>query len=271
MHDPLTVAFEIKYPWYVYKPWPKKFRHSRDRRWDFEHKLTEKQRRGRDAFWDEGYRNTFITIWHKDPECDGSDDSCGYTFPRLTNWQKERLWNGSWGEGQNPHFLATTAKEWDGTYTEAVSLYTGMLCLAVRLLNLKVSMDQIQRMAVERIHHPDCCPVVNTFCFLPGYHTNSDKDSPRDRQEHFYGILCGIARSLLYDLRPWWKHPKWHIWHWRLQIHPWQDFKRWAFHRCDKCGQGFKWKEVVIGDWSGKRIWHGGCDTSAKPVKDQAA
>lgn len=271
MHDPLTVAHEIKYPWWKHKPWPKKYRHSRDKKWDFEHKLTEAQRRGRDSFWDEGYRNTFITIWHKDPELGGSDDSCGFSYPKLTNWQKERLWNGAWCEGQTPHFLTVRAKEWEGTYTEAVSLYTGLICLVVRLLRLNVSMDAIQRMAVERIHKPDCVPAVNTFCFLPGYHTNNEKDSERDRQEYFYGILCGVARSLLSDLRPWWKHPRWHFWHWRFQVHPWQAFRRWAFDRCSKCGKGFKWGECCITDWAGTKRWHDGCDDGGKPLVKEPA
>ena len=39
MHDPSTVAFDIKYPW-----------------------------RGKPSkFWPKGYRATFITIWHEDP------------------------------------------------------------------------------------------------------------------------------------------------------------------------------------------------------------
>ena len=45
MHDPETVAFDIKYPW-----------KSRDRE----------------------YRGSFVTIWHVDPEKDGTDDSCGW-------------------------------------------------------------------------------------------------------------------------------------------------------------------------------------------------
>lgn len=268
MYDPLIVAHEIKYPWFKYKPWPKRYRHSRDKKWDWEHKLTEQQKKGCASFWDEGYRETFITIWHKDPEHRGNDDSCGYTYPRLNNWQKERLWNGAWGEGEHPHFLCQQSKEYHGSLNEATSLYLGMVLLVVRLLNLKVSFDYCQRFATERIQFSDCIPAANVFCFLPGYHTNNAKDSSRDRQEHFYGILCGIARSLLRDLRPWYRHPKWHIWHWRLQIHPLQDMRHWFFRRCVKCGKGFKWKETAIGDWGGTRSWHERCDDSAK-VKRQ--
>jgi hypothetical protein len=47
MHDPLTVALEIKYPW------------------------KRKTSLG-------SYRESFITIWHKDPCKDGSDNSCDW-------------------------------------------------------------------------------------------------------------------------------------------------------------------------------------------------
>lgn len=49
MHDPMTVAFEIKLP----------FRSEKNK-----------------------YKS-LITIWHVDPEKDGSDDSCGW-FIRLS-------------------------------------------------------------------------------------------------------------------------------------------------------------------------------------------
>jgi hypothetical protein len=52
--------------------------------------------------------------------------------------------------------------------------------------------------------------------------------------------------------RPWWKHPKWHLHHWKLQWHQVQSFKRWAFSRCQRCGCRFKWGESVVGlSWSG--------------------
>ncbi len=53
MHDPLTQAFQIKYPW---KKWGGKGK----------------------SDWERNYREAFITIWHKDPEKGGSDDSCGW-------------------------------------------------------------------------------------------------------------------------------------------------------------------------------------------------
>jgi hypothetical protein len=103
--------------------------------------------------------------------------------------------------------------------------------------------------------------------------------------ESFFGA---IMRCILRAQRHWWEHPKYHIihwkkfrdytrdnpgwtaeqdWHekhpykywglpvpvagWKLQIHPLQSFKRWAFSRCCKCGKGFGWGYApVSGSWS---------------------
>lgn len=277
MHDPMIVAHEIKYPWFRHLPWTKKYRDLEG--WDKKHawkdRMSEDERRGRDAFWDEGYRETFITIWHVDPERDGSDDSCGYSYIRLSKRQKNRLKNAAWHEGQNPHFLCCTAKEWDGTISEAEALYRGMVLLVCRVLKLNITFDQACKYASEACHIMDIGKTGGTFCFLPGYHTNSKTDSKEDRQEHFFGIMCGVARNILTDRRPWWKHPKWHFWHWKIQCDPLIDFKRWAFSRCSKCGKGFAWGySPVTNNWNGtgplwfrseKYTFHSDCNSPTDP------
>lgn len=215
--------------------------------------MTETQRKGRDSFWDTGYRETLATIWHVDPCKDGSDDSCGWSYPKLNNWQKERLWNGAWGESQNPFFLCCYDKKWQGTTIDAERLYLGMVLLVCRLLNVTFSFEEAQRMACERIYHSDCVDPCNVFCFVPGYHTNCKEDKESYRQEHFYGILCGVARGILDQKRHWWQHPKWHFWHWKLQIHGIQRLKRFLFSSCCVCGKGFSWHDsaghVVSNQW----------------------
>jgi hypothetical protein len=58
MFDPLTVAFEIKYPW-----------------------------KGKGRL----YRDAIITVWHKDPCSDGSDDSCDWWGHKKTTPQIRAL------------------------------------------------------------------------------------------------------------------------------------------------------------------------------------
>lgn len=255
MHDPNILAFEIKYPWYRHKPWPKKYRDMEG--WDKKHawkdRMTDTEKLGRDSFWTDGYRETFISIWHLDPEKNGSDDSCGWSYVKLTRKQRNRLHNAAWSEARTPHFLRCMNKTWDGTMVEAESLQRGIYVLVCRVLRIQMSWDQISRLASESTHIRDCIKAGSGFCFLPGYHSNNSKDNESDREQYFEGILCSAARLLLTELRPWWKHPKWHFWHWKFQCHPLASFKRWAFSRCCKCHKRFTWGySPVTNNWDSK-------------------
>lgn len=73
MHDPMTVAFEIHSPRGFLHKW------RRDHNEKYDH---------RDPRF--SYLTPIITIWHDDPEADGSDDSCGYTFPRVPREAREK-------------------------------------------------------------------------------------------------------------------------------------------------------------------------------------
>ena len=163
MHDPLTVAFEIKYPW-----------------------------KGKSSeLFPNGYRKTFITVWHKDPEHDGTDDSCD--------------WFG-WKRKLKP-------KEKD--IVKAVS---------------------------------DMEWILDNRPFYP--------DHPAHRQ--FQKIKEAVR---VWRQRPKFRwHPRYHFWHWRIQIVPLQMVIRWLFERCSICHKGYAWNEQIMGNWDGDRTWHFGCD-----------
>lgn len=250
MHDPMTVAHEIKYPWWKYKPG--------------------------DKMWKDGYRDTFITIWHVDPERDGSDDSCGYIVPKLTKQQRERLKVLAWDEARDPYFLRVRGHKWDGLRSEAEALYRGLLLAVADYAHIPLTYEEAARVAARAIHKPECVDDAARFCFEPGYHSNFQEDRRNDREQHFHEMVCGIARWMLKDKRPWYRHPKWHVWHWQIQCHPVQQFKRWAFSRCSRCTRRFAYGETPLsGSWHSagprwfrgeKDIWHQQCDSSAKPA-----
>lgn len=57
-----------------------------------------------------------------------------------------------------------------------------------------------------------------------------------------------------------WQGWRFHFWHWRLQIHPIQNLKRWLFSRCAGCGKRFSWGySPVTKQWGGPgpRWFHG--------------
>lgn len=296
MHDPCTVAFEIKYPWWRHRPWTKAARKRAVEDHDFAwRQMSEQEQAGRDRMWKDGYRDTAVTIWHVDPEKDGSDDSCGWSYPKLTIKQRERLHNAAWSEGRNPYFLRCRSKEWLGTRAEAETLYRGLVLLVADVLDIPVSYDEAARVASRRINTPDCIDPANVFCYLPGYHTNfpdDEADGPpyqeeraRRRQDAFEDVMYSVAKSLLRARRPWWRHPRWHVWHWRVQIHFTQTLKRWAFSRCCKCGKRFLWGySPVSNSWNSngprwfrgeKNVMHHECSgmqvgTPAQPQPSEA-
>lgn len=149
MFDPLTVAHEIKYPW-----------------------------RGKKSEWfPKGYRATFITIWHRDPCKDGSDNSCDWHGSKKPLSPKEKvLWDAVW--------------------------------------HLETVLD-------NRPMYPD--------------HPAHKRFQPV--KEAMYALRVREGFRI---------HPRWHVWHWRIQIHPLQQFMRWAFVRCEVCRGRFKWNEQVL-------------------------
>lgn len=132
MYDPWTVAFEIRSP------------------------IGRKSK-----MFPEGYHEIWITIWHVDPETDGTDDSCDWFGHRHTHE--------------------------NGWYPAAVNDYN--------------SMSEEARQAID--------------------------------------FVWWMWRSKLG--RPWWRHPRWHFWHWKIRVGLFTDLKRWLWSRCSKCGKRFRW------------------------------
>lgn len=171
MFDPLTVAHEIKYPW----------------------------RGRRSHFFPKGYRSSFITIWHKDPCKDGSDDSCDWSGRKkpLTPAEK-KLWEAVW----------------------------------------------------------DLETILDNYPMYP--------DHPAHKR--FQPV-----KAAMYEMRirsKWRIHPRWHVWHWRIQIHPLQGLMVYLFERCAICKKGYKWNEQRMGNWDGNKSWHFRCDNTMKPCPE---
>lgn len=215
MHDPCTVAFEIRYPWKKYG------------------------NLGRNEF-ERKYRESFITIWHVDPERDGSDDSCDWFGRKLTAKEKE-----------------LAARLIDNEYDNLRTFFSTFIP---------------QACPTHGMNH-DECDMNDDKCRYGEFAENCK------REEMKYRIGCIFS---CYKRQFRWRYPvRWHFWHWKFQIHPLQAFKRWAFSRCCKCGEGFKWGESPIGySWNGtgplwfrteKHIAHMRCDRSGGPVQTASA
>lgn len=245
MHDPMTQAFQIDQFWRRKSQW--------------------------------GFRPPFITIWHVDPETDGSDDSCGWSRPRLSKDQQSRIKSLAGDEAREPWFQAFRGKKIDSP-TEAETLLRQAFLIVGKVFSRehlckpaikRVTYEEASRWACESIGNP-----VDNFrsslAFLAGYHSNFSEDRERDRQYTAERFLWCVGSYILRERRPWYRHPRWHVWHWQVQIHPLQEFKRWAFSRCCKCGKRFSYGySPVSNQWdsegprwfrSEEGVFHSECD-----------
>ncbi len=261
MHDPCTQAFVIpwRYRWSTLgsKPW---------------------------RYWE-----PLITIWHKDPERGGSDDSCGWSRPKLNEVQRDIVRTLAGDEARNPWFASLSAKE-NTNPVECENYIRGAILMVSRCFENRkcirrpVTLEEATKWAVILTHN-SVDNFRNSLCFLSGYHSNwyhgetpnTEKEDEYWREENARSFFNAIGAFILRERRFWFQHPKWHIHHWELQIHPLQAFKRWAFSRCCKCGGRFKWGALVGTDswnsdgpsWRGeKQVYHMDC---SRPMSDGCA
>lgn len=251
MHDPSTVAFTIPSP------------------------FARKSSFGK-------YRPPLVTIWHEDP-CDfagkergRSDDSCGWHTPLMAEGDRERWRKQS--DWQYKEIFEKTVKTREGAdYArvcyDAPDCYTAVYWIwrAIKHEHRKGSWLYRQPWQygnrptageLEAIMNLATNPVDNLqFCFQ--HEAATDEDT-------FWRFYSSVHRAYRRHHRPWYKHPRWHVWHWRLQIHPWQTFRRWAFSRCAGCGGRFAWGECPTSfGWGSSKptkwfrsevgSYHGGC------------
>lgn len=206
MHDPQTVAFEIK------RPWPSRQRFAEARYWP-----------------------PLVTVWHVDPQMDGSDDSCGFTFPRLTaadlDWAKKQagqLWRECFGY---PSIDLTSAGNrevlmslWCQVRTQYVHPRRGYIWRPLPRRDVQ-TIDQLLISSADNLHS------------LVGQARTWGPEGI-EGMERLLLVIIRLQRQLY---RPWYRRPRWHVHHWRLQVHPLQHLKRWLFSRCCRCGRRFPW------------------------------
>lgn len=256
MHDPLIVAFEIKYPFKAKK-----------------------------SLFPDGYRKSFITIWHKDPCKDGTDDSCGW-FIRGRHFSKKIIddiiveFESEWDrthKGKNGYIYNCG---WFNPQGENILSVRGIV-LNMYLYAAKIVLNPTGKIPPGKMWDKAWKFINKNYAKIM-YFAENNRDSFRDTIIRKFEIGCNeeytkkkrsemirecasiVAADIMRMDRKWYKHPRWHIWHWRIQFHPYQNLKRRFWDKCSVCGKrGFK--SAAIGNWSGTERWHQECDKSFSP------
>lgn len=219
MHDPMTVAFEI--------PNPFSWRRDYKGRWRM---------------------NTLATIWHVDPEKDGTDDSCGW-FPRARHGcplVRKRIRSA---------FEFNWDADYGGWFAEDGKPLLSPMGIVLGMFNhAAYEHFRHNRSKADRFLKRHLADILffaeNTTDSLWGGIVGKYGIEPREgRISQFTDAIYGCV---LRWTRPRWRHPRWHIHHWQVQVVPLQQFKRWAFSRCSKCGKRFSWGYAPV-----SHSWHG--------------
>jgi hypothetical protein len=195
MHDPSTVAHEI----HGLRGWLSKRRRDKADHYDW-----------KDPRF--AYRDPLITIWHVDPETDGSDDSCGYTFPRTPKALREKAEKIASSEWQ--FMFGQYAYKYQQPSAYEI-IYATWKMIAWRMFKRRsLTLHEFQEIADLAAKPSDN---LRTVVFDASH-------SPEKAKR--LGVL--ILRCYIRLHRPWYRHPKWHVRHWRIQIHITQKLKRYS-------------------------------------------
>lgn len=212
--------------------------------------------------------NTLVTVWHVDPEKDGSDDSCDWFGGRkLTDQQKDIRdkiasafafeWHRSapyerfgWFMPEGVAVGPTGEKRWwdgDQNYT------THALVLAMFRIAANHHFGHWSRRASRFLnrHLFDILFFAENSCdslCTDIEQKHGARDGNREKQAKRFASV--VYAWILRAERPWYRHPRWHWWHWRLQIHPLQALRRRFLTRCEKCGKHFTSGQSAVGSWS---------------------
>lgn len=272
MHDPDTLAFTIYSP--TISNLKVLFRN------------LKKKRNGEPKTKFE-YYDEFINIWHTDPCKDGTDDSCGW-FLRSRHLDKEILkriinrfdfdFDRTYEPSNGGEVINMGLFKPDGDPNmSTIGIVTNLFWMsAFEVFNHdwdKASKWMNSHM-FDIIHFAEnsCDSLYNGIHRIFEKNCNEEYTSEK-REERIRDLASCVYSFIERKRRPWWKHPKWHIHHWRVQIRPLQRLRRYLFDRCSVCGEGFEMGESVYGGWyteppklfrSTKNITHEKCISDRK-------
>jgi hypothetical protein len=163
-----------------------------------------------DSKQDYKYQEIF-SIWHIDPETDGSDDSCGFTYPKLSKQERDRL--RSEAEYEYQYYFG---REFKTICLETASCYE-IIYSIWRTIRWRFFRKEVSPRELTEISNLSSSPVDNLRYLV--YASKHDKDE-------FVRLWICIYRCQKRFHRRWYQQPKWHIHHWQIRFEWWRTLKR---------------------------------------------
>lgn len=164
-----------------------------------------------------------FTLWHHDPCRDGTDDSCGW-FMRARHGKEKAL----------REIESLIRFEYNCSY-QPLFTASGDPCLSTMGITLNLFWRAAyvhfgkNRAKAQRWMRKNLFDIlffaestVDTLATSIQGRFGEDKEPKEVRCHNFAACVYGY---ILRSTRPWWKHPRWHFWHWRLHCRPF--WKRW--------------------------------------------
>lgn len=230
-----------------------------------------------------------ITVWHVDPETDGTDDSCGWFLrPRHLNQEKlERIvrkFEFDWDRQFEKYDVGLFRKDGQPRFSVpgvVLNLFykaAGIVFESDGRTNWKKARRYIRKHLLEILLFSENTTDSLFESCTRMFEIGCDEEYTKEKRDE---RLCSFARIIYAyiarDIRSWYKHPRWHIHHWRVQITAIQRLKRWLFSRCARCGKRFRWGESPTSNsWHGtgplwfrseSGVFHGSCYAAAAEVQ----
>lgn len=233
------------------------------------------------------FGRTLFNIWHVDPESNGTDDSCDWFGGRRVDKKvvsrvaadfdfcMTSSANGGWfldgglgSERYSPHatglmMFRIAANVMFGHWSRRADRFlkdnlmqilhfSENSCDSAHTSFEGMDRGKMKTVECDRCHglgvrDDDCVGKTEDCWTCKGSGVVMDPKQVRERATSLARMVCSwISRQ---D-RPWYRHPRWHFWHWKIQIPVLQAVHRWLFSRCCVCNRGFRYGESVIGPWN---------------------
>lgn len=177
-----------------------------------------------------------FTLWHLDPEKDGSDDSCGW-FKRTRHFD-QKLFEKVVSEFEF-NFIHNYWFTEDGSPKfSTMGIVLNMYSSASWIINypkwnrhrnyLSKNLFWILKFAENPVDSLNDA-ITNEIRYRLIEHDRSQVESRKDRIRHLASV---VYSDIMRSMQPWYKHPRWHIHHWRISIN-WYAFPFYKYFKKD--------------------------------------